>query len=139
MNPSYQDFNVRVISIFHKEFWSLHKDCSMFYNSHWEDHYNLDMEPKVMWIQETRCKRMHQDVTYIEPPSEGTKFHLKPLMLQVDIERQMVDKVLVDGWATVNILPRTMFKRFGFSEKDLVKNNIMVTDFNGRSSSSMGW
>jgi len=50
-----------------------------------------------MWIQETRCKRMHQDVTYIEPPSEGTKFHLKPLMLQVDIERQMVDKVLVDG------------------------------------------
>jgi len=82
MNLIYYDFNIVVILILPKEFASLHKDCSMLYDFHWEDHYHPDMESKVMLIQNTTWKRLHHDVGYIEPPFGETKFHLSPLMLE---------------------------------------------------------
>jgi len=56
----------------------------------------------------------------------------------VDIEGHMVNKLLVNGGAIVNILFKTMLKRIGEGEKDLVKNNIKVIDFNRRSLSLRG-
>jgi len=73
---------------------------------------------------------------YIEPPFEETKFHFKPLTLQ---KRANGSQTIGWWWNyTVNIFSKTMLKRFGLGKKNLVKNNIMVTDFCGRSSSSMG-
>jgi len=59
-------------------------------------------------------------------------------MLRLDIEGQMVDKVLVDRGTVVNLLPKTILKRFKLGEEDLVKNDIMKTNFNRRYSNSMG-
>ncbi|XP_020234174.1 uncharacterized protein LOC109814215 [Cajanus cajan] len=50
------------------------------------------------------------------------------------IEGHEVNKVLVDGGAAVNILPRTMLKRFGKSTADLKPNNILMSDYAGNSS-----
>nr|KYP72167.1 hypothetical protein KK1_004751 [Cajanus cajan] len=60
------------------------------------------------------------------------KGHLKPLLLTLMIEGQEVNKVLVDGGATVNILPKTMLKRFGKSLADLKPHNIMILDYAGK-------
>ncbi|XP_020229504.1 uncharacterized protein LOC109810449 [Cajanus cajan] len=54
------------------------------------------------------------------------------------IEGQEVNKVLVDGGATVIILPKTMLKRFGKSLAYLKPHNIMISDYAGKSSHPEG-
>ncbi|XP_020225238.1 uncharacterized protein LOC109807123 [Cajanus cajan] len=66
------------------------------------------------------------------------KGHLKPLLLTLMIEGHEVNKVLVDGGAAVNILPRTMLKRFGKSTADLKPHNILISDYVGKSSHPEG-
>nr|KYP48747.1 Transposon Ty3-G Gag-Pol polyprotein [Cajanus cajan] len=66
------------------------------------------------------------------------KGHLKPLLLTLMIEGHEVNKVLVDGGAAVNILPRTMLKRFGKSTADLKPHNILISDYAGKSSHPEG-
>jgi len=52
-------------------------------------------------------------------------------------EKHLLDRIggWIDGGAIVNIFPKIMLKSFKLGEKGLVKNNIMVTYFSGRSSS----
>nr|KYP39678.1 hypothetical protein KK1_038998 [Cajanus cajan] len=54
------------------------------------------------------------------------------------IERHEVNKVLVDGGATINILPRTMLKRFGKTMADLKPHNILISGYAGKSSQPEG-
>nr|KYP55191.1 hypothetical protein KK1_001398 [Cajanus cajan] len=48
------------------------------------------------------------------------------------------NKVLVDGGAAGNILPRTMLKRFGKSTTDLKPHNMLISDYAGKSSHPKG-
>nr|KYP53646.1 hypothetical protein KK1_024541 [Cajanus cajan] len=54
------------------------------------------------------------------------------------IEGHEVNKVLVYGGAVVNILPKTMLKRFGKSTADLKPHNILISDYAGKSSHPEG-
>ncbi|KAL2332838.1 hypothetical protein Fmac_014051 [Flemingia macrophylla] len=47
------------------------------------------------------------------------------------IEGRRIEKVLVDGGATINLLPRTMLKFLGKTEKDLRPHNIVISDYAG--------
>nr|KYP41306.1 hypothetical protein KK1_037326 [Cajanus cajan] len=73
-----------------------------------------------------------------DSPTEEMKGHFKPLLLTLMIEGHEVNKVLVDGGATVNILLRTMLKRFGKSTADLKPHNILISDYAGKSSHPEG-
>ncbi|XP_015966462.1 uncharacterized protein LOC107490202 [Arachis duranensis] len=50
----------------------------------------------------------------------------------------IVNKILVDGRAAVNLMPERMMGRLEKIEKELIKSSIGVTDFNGRTSSVRG-
>nr|KYP33309.1 hypothetical protein KK1_045845 [Cajanus cajan] len=54
------------------------------------------------------------------------------------IKGHEVNKVLVDGGATINILPRTMLKRFGKTVTDLKSHIILISDYAGKSSQPEG-
>ncbi|XP_020208902.1 uncharacterized protein LOC109793840 [Cajanus cajan] len=64
------------------------------------------------------------------------KDHLKPLLLTLMIEVE-INKFLVDGGATINILPQTMLKHFGKTLADLKRHNILI-DYAGKSSQPEG-
>nr|KYP33259.1 hypothetical protein KK1_045905 [Cajanus cajan] len=66
------------------------------------------------------------------------KDHLKPLLLTLMIERVEINKVLVDGGASINILPQTMLKHFGKTLADLKPYNILIFDYAGKSSQPEG-
>ncbi|XP_020203117.1 uncharacterized protein LOC109788722 [Cajanus cajan] len=66
------------------------------------------------------------------------KGHLKPLLSTLMIEGHEVNKVLVDGGAAVNILSRTMQKRFGKITADFKPHNILISDYAGKSSQLEG-
>lgn len=54
-----------------------------------------------------------------ERPSPGMMNHLKPLLIRAKVDGMVVNKVFVDGGATVNLMPYTLFKKMGKVDEDL--------------------
>jgi hypothetical protein len=73
-----------------------------------------------------------------EKPREKNYKHLKALYLQGYINGHLVNKMLVDTGATVNIMPYSVLRRLGRSAEDLIKTNIALNDFNGQASEAQG-
>jgi hypothetical protein len=46
--------------------------------------------------------------------------------------------MLVDTGAAVNIMPYSVLRKLGHSVGDLIKTNIMLSDFNGQTSEAQG-
>jgi hypothetical protein len=69
-----------------------------------------------------------------EKPREKNYKHLKALYLKGYINGHPVNKMLVDTGEAVNIMPYSVLRRLGCSVEDLIKTNIMLSDFNGQAS-----
>jgi hypothetical protein len=76
-------------------------------------------------------------VIFEKPRAKNYK-HLKTLYLKGYINGQPVNKMLVDTGAVVNIMPYSGLHRLGRSTGDLIKTNIMLSDFNGQISEAQG-
>jgi hypothetical protein len=70
-----------------------------------------------------------------EKPREKNYKHLKALYLKGYINGHPVNKMLVDTGATVNIMPYLVLAR---SAEDLIKTNVMLSNFNGQASEAQG-
>jgi hypothetical protein len=46
--------------------------------------------------------------------------------------------MLVDTDAAVNIMPYSVLRRLGCSTEDVIKTNVMLSDFNGQASEAQG-
>jgi hypothetical protein len=76
-------------------------------------------------------------VIFEKPQAKNYK-HLKALYLKGFINGQPVNKMLVDTGAAVNIMPYSVLRRLGRSTGDLIKTNVMLSDFNGQTSEAQG-
>jgi hypothetical protein len=76
-------------------------------------------------------------VIFEKPRAKNYK-HLKALYLKGYINGQPVNKMLVDTGAAVNIMLYSVLRRLGRSTGDLIKTNIMLSDFNGQTSEAQG-
>jgi hypothetical protein len=66
-----------------------------------------------------------------EKPREKNYKHLKALYLKDYINCRLVNKMLVDTGAAVNIMPYSVLRQLGRSAEDLIKTNLTLSDFNG--------
>ena len=48
-----------------------------------------------------------------ERPDEVMRSHLRPLHIKIDIDGKLINRVLVNGGATINLLPEAMLAKFG--------------------------
>nr|XP_025678209.1 uncharacterized protein LOC112778055 [Arachis hypogaea] len=64
--------------------------------------------------------------------------HLRPLHITTTLSGIKVNKVLIDGGATISLLPERMLLKVGKHPDDLVPTNITVTDFSGTSTPARG-
>jgi len=62
-----------------------------------------------------------------ERPDVSMRLHLKPLFIQAKINGVGVNKVLVDGGATINLLPQCFLKNIGLVEVDLIVGSVSRT------------
>jgi hypothetical protein len=69
-------------------------------------------------------------VIFEKPQAKNYK-HLKALYLKGCIKSQPINKMLVDTGAAVNIMPYSVLHRLGRSAGDLIKTNVMLSNFNG--------
>jgi hypothetical protein len=63
---------------------------------------------------------------------------LKTLYLKGYINGHLVNKILVDTGAAVNIMSYSVLHRLGRSAEDLIKSNVTLSDFNGQASEAQG-
>ena len=64
--------------------------------------------------------------------------HMKALYVSGYINGKPMNKMLVDGGASVNLMPYTTFRKLGMTLEDLTKTDLMLRDFGGNSSETRG-
>nr|ABA98000.2 retrotransposon protein, putative, unclassified [Oryza sativa Japonica Group] len=72
-----------------------------------------------------------------EKPDESNR-HMKPLYLKGHIDGKPVSRMLVDGGATVNLMPYSLFKKLGHGDDELKKTNMILNGFNGEPTEAKG-
>jgi len=73
-----------------------------------------------------------------ERPDVSMRLHLKPLFIQAKINGVGVNKVLVDGGATVNLLPQSFLRKIGLFDSNLKPHNVILTNYEGTTGNSLG-
>jgi hypothetical protein len=62
---------------------------------------------------------------------ENPGAHMKPLFIQGHLDGTPIGHMLVDGVASINILPLSLFKKLGHVEGDLKCTNLSLSSFAG--------
>jgi hypothetical protein len=57
--------------------------------------------------------------------------HMKPLFIRGHLDRTLIRHMLIDGGASVNILPLSLFKKLNHVEGDLKRINLSLSGFAG--------
>ena len=65
-------------------------------------------------------------------------WHLKALYVKGFIDGKPMSKMLVDGGASVNLMPYTTFRKLGKGPGDLIETDMMLKDFWGNASKTRG-
>ncbi|KAM1735879.1 hypothetical protein ACFXTI_014052 [Malus domestica] len=76
-------------------------------------------------------ERIYLDKMVFSRPRLTLASHLKPIYVTAHLEEVPFKKVLIDGEATVNVLPYKQMKKICRSEKDLIPTDLKVSSFFG--------
>ena len=64
--------------------------------------------------------------------------HLKALYVKGFVDGKPMSKMLVDGVASINLMPSTTFHKLGKGPEDLIETDMMLKDFGGNASKTRG-
>jgi hypothetical protein len=81
------------------------------------------------------CIGVEQEV--FEKPAR-VREHLKPLYIKGHLDSTPVGRMMVDGGASVNIMPVTVFEKLGHTEGDLKQTNMSLNGFFGEPAEAKG-
>jgi len=73
-------------------------------------------KPLCYYVMNDGCVENQHAI--FEKPDYTMNHHLKPLFIQAKINGVSVNKVLVDGGATVNLLPQSLLGKIGLVDTD---------------------
>ena len=71
-------------------------------------------------------------------PTADMKSHMKPLFIRAKANGKVVKRVLIDGGATINLILEHMIGKLQKTSSDILPYNMVVTDFNGKTSTFSG-
>jgi hypothetical protein len=74
-------------------------------------------------------ENMAERTMFEKPDNPGA--HMKPLFIRGHLDRTPIGHMLVDGGASINILPLSLFKKLGHVESDLKRTNLSLSGFEG--------
>jgi hypothetical protein len=88
-------------------------------------------KPLCYYVMNNGCVEDQHAV--FERPDISMMHHLKPLFIQAKINGVGVNKVLVDGGATVNLIPKSFLGKIRLVDSDLV-----LINYEGTTENSLG-
>ncbi|CAL2270386.1 unnamed protein product [Prunus armeniaca] len=78
----------------------------------------------------TAMKLAVEQLCFSKPTKEMAN-HFRPLFITANFGGIPIPKVMVDGWASINLLPHRLLSKMGRTEKDLIPTRLTVTNFAG--------
>jgi hypothetical protein len=84
-------------------------------------------KPFCYYVMNNGCVKDQHAV--FERPDVSMTHHLKPLFIQAKINGVGVNKLLVDGGVTVNLLLRSFLGKIGLVDYDLKPHNVVLTNY----------
>jgi hypothetical protein len=69
---------------------------------------------------------------------ENPDMHMKPLFIREHLDGTSIGHMLIDGCASFNILPLSLFKKLGHIEGDLKRTNLRLSGFAGDPTEAKG-
>jgi hypothetical protein len=75
-------------------------------------------------------------VVFEKPKNLGV--HMKPLFIRGHLDGTSIEHMLIDGGASINILPLSLFKKLGHVEGDLTHTNLGLSGFAGNPPEAKG-
>ena len=64
--------------------------------------------------------------------------YLKALYVKGLVDGKPMNKMLVDGGASINLMPYTTFSKLSKGPRDLIETDMMLKDFGGNASKTRG-
>lgn len=64
--------------------------------------------------------------------------HLKLLFIRAKVNNLVVNKVFVDGGATVNLMLYSLFKKIGKTYEDLKPHSMVLSNYEGKTNNILG-
>ena len=74
----------------------------------------------------------------LEKPFMEMTRHIKPLYVRAHLNGILVSKVLIDNGSMVNVMSLIMLRALGRSINDLIETEVVVSDFTGEVSKTLG-
>jgi hypothetical protein len=97
-----------------------------------------DDEEEVVLSDQVVQLALDPMMVVFEKPTDDERQHLKALFVKGGVDGQPVSKILIDGGATINIMPYVMYRKLGKGDQDLTKTDMMLKDFEGNVSPAKG-
>jgi hypothetical protein len=104
------------------------------------------MDVNIVFTIPTKFRALVEDIAELtlgdgravfEKP-ENPGVHMKPLFVWGHLDGMPVEHMLMDGGASVNILPLSLFKKLDHVESDLKRTNLSLGDFAGDPTEAKG-
>jgi len=93
-------------------------------------------KPLCYYVMNNGCVE-NQHVVF-EKPEFLMAHHLNPLFIQAKINGVGINKVLIDGGATVNLFPQSILTKIGLCDTYLKPHNVVLNNYEGTSGHSLG-
>lgn len=91
--------------------------------------------PICYFVMNNGCIEEHN--TFFERTREGMKSLLKPLFIREKVEKETVNKILVDGGEAVNLMPHFLLEKIGKFDTDLRPHNMVLSNYKGKTRQTM--
>jgi hypothetical protein len=82
-------------------------------------------------VEEEVAQRCLSPMEAIFKKPEELSQRLKPLYIRGCVDRRPISRMLIDGGATVNLMPYDIFKKLGQEDDELVKSNLKLNGMGG--------
>ena len=92
-------------------------------------------------FDELQCEEIVAKLTVIQQAifnKPAKHRHLKALYIKGFVDGKSMNKMLVDGGASINLMPYTTFRKLGKGPGDLMETDMMLNDFGGYTSKTQG-
>jgi hypothetical protein len=73
-----------------------------------------------------------------DKPKEKERQHLRPLYIKGHVDCRPMTKIMVDGGSAVNVMPYATYRKLRKGEEDLIKTDMVLKDFEGKTSPARG-
>jgi hypothetical protein len=103
----------------------------------WQEQQPTQMDVNMVFTIPTELCALAEDVAELtlgvgrvvfkKPKNPGA--HMNPLFIRGHLDVTPIGHMLVDGGACINILPLSVFKKFGYVEGDLKHTNLSLSGF----------